>query len=235
MKIILIIFALAILGILIYTLVSVVSVNKKIKELDTKTGEVRIKFLIDKFTEKQQEKDVSTDSQDIQANNINVRENLTSRNIDVSENLSSDTITASGKFIANEFEANNINVRDNTNVKNLDLIEKIKEHSDKYVRYLEVNLTDQELYNKDKFYPLVFASRNSGQIKVVEFTISSYSGMLQLTNPSSLEKTINQNLLKFTGQGGGLDPDRSFGEIFYTYHSDTIPTGSTSLHPGMLN
>jgi translation initiation factor 2 beta subunit (eIF-2beta)/eIF-5 len=241
MKIILIIFALAILGILIYTLVSVVSVNKKIKELDTKTGEARIKSLIDKFTEKQQEKDVSTDSQDIQANNINVRENLTSRNIDVSENLSADTITASGKFIANEFEANNINVRDNTNVKNLnisgnissnDLIEKIKEHSDKYVRYLEVNLTDQELYNKDKFYPLVFASRNSGQIKVVEFTISSYSGMLQLTNPSSLEKTINQNLLKFTGQGGGWDADRSFGEIFYTYHSDNIPTGSTSLPPG---
>jgi translation initiation factor 2 beta subunit (eIF-2beta)/eIF-5 len=240
MKIILIIFALAILGILIYTLVSVVSVNKKIKELDTKTGEARIKSLIDKFTEKQQERDVSTDSQDIQANNINVRENLTSRNIDVSENLSADTITTSGKFIANELEANNINVIDNTNVKNLnisgnifsnDLIEKIKEHSDKYVRYLEVNLTDQELYNKDKFYPLVFAARNSGQIKVVEFTISSYSGMLQLTNPSSLEKTINQNLLKFTGQGGGWDADRSFGEIFYTYHSDNRPTGSTSSNP----
>jgi hypothetical protein len=247
--------------------VSVVSVNKKIKELDTKTGEARIKSLIDKFTEKQQEKDVSTDSQDIQANNINVRENLTSRNIDVSENLSADTITTSGKFIANEFESNNINVRDNTNVNNLnvsgnmssneleanninvrdntnvnnlnisgnissnDLIEKIKEHSDKYVRYLEVNLTDQGLYNKDKFYPLVFASRNSGQIKVVEFTISSYSGMLQLTNPSSLEKTINQNLLKFTGQGGGWDADRSFGEIFYTYYSDNRPTGSTSSNP----
>ena len=267
MKIILIIFALAILGILIYTHVNVVSVNKKIKELDTKTGEARIKSLIDKFTEKQQEKDVSSDSQDIQANNINVRENLTSRNIDVSENLSADTITASGKFIANEFEANNINVRDNTNVKNLnvsgnmssnefeanninvrdntnvknlnisgnissdDLIEKIKEHSDKYVRYLEVNLTDQELYNKDKFYPLVFAARNSGQMKVVEFTISSYSGMLQLTNPSSLEKTINQNLLKFTGQGGGWDADISFAEIFYTYYSDTGPAGSTSSNP----
>jgi hypothetical protein len=240
-KIILIIFVLAIFGILIYTLVSIVSVNKKIKELDTKTGEARIKSLIDKFTQNTEEKDVSTDSQDIQANNINVRENLTSRNINVSENLSADTITTSGKFIANELEANNINVRDNTNVNNLnisgniysnDLIEKIKEHSDKYVRYLEVNLTDQGLYNKDKFYPLVFASRNSGQIKAVEFTISSYSGMLQLTNPSSLEKTINQNLLKFTGQGGGWNADISFGEIFYTYNSDTIPTGSTYLPPG---
>ena len=241
MKIILIIFALAILGILIYTLVSVVSVNKKIKELDTKTGEARIKSLIDKFTEKQQERDVSTDSQDIQANNINVRENLTSRNIDVSENLSADTITASGKIIANEFEANNINVRDNTNVKNLnisgnissnDLIEKIKEHSDKYVRYLEVDLTDQGLYNKEKFYPLVFASRNSGQIKVVEFTISSYSGMLQLTNPQSLEKSINQNLLKFTGQGGGFNADRSFAEIYYTFYDDKPTTNSNFLFSG---
>ena len=228
---------LAILGISIYTLTRVRSVDTKIKELDEKTGEARIKSLIDKF----KEKTVNTpESGNIQANNINVKDNLTSRNINVSENLEADTITASGRFIANDLEAKNLSVSDITNLNNLnvsgtisstDLIDKIKEHSDKYVRYLEVNLTDQEIYNKDKFYPLVFSARNSGPMKVVEFTISSYSGMLQLTNPSSLEKTINQNLLKFTGQGGGWGEDRSFGEIFFTYFSDTIPTGCNSSPP----
>jgi len=246
---IVIIIAFIILNVL--NLLSFNGVKSQINELNSKIGEDRIKSIIDKYR----------NNENIVAKNINVSESIKSRDIktndlEVSNNISANTMSTSGKFIANEIEAlnnmksNNLDVSDTLNVKNLnvtgnlstdqilskiqgsDILSNITGSVGSSLRYMEIDLSDQSLFKEDRFYPVVFGLNDSGQLKLLEFTIASFSGSLQLSNPSIAYKTVNQNLLKFTGQGSGWDAQRSNAEILYTYHSDVIPTGSTSSFIG---
>jgi hypothetical protein len=246
---IVIIIAFIILNIL--NLLSFNGVKSQINELNSKIGEDRIKSIIDKYR----------NNENIVAKNLNVSESINSRNIktndlEVSDNISANTMSTSGKFIANEIESlnnmksTNLDVSETLNVKNLnvtgnlstdqilskiqgsDILSNITGSVGSSLRYMEIDLSDQSLFKEDRFYPVVFGLNDSGQLKLLEFTIASFSGLLQLSNPSIAYKTVNQNLLKFTGQGRGWNAQRSNAEILYTYHSDVIPTGSTSSFIG---
>ena len=191
---------LIILSISIYSVISIGTLNTKIKKLDKKSEDER-----EMLTSK----------------NANISSKLTSNNIDIYGELNANNINTSDKFKSNKIEVKDINI--SGAISSSDLSSKITEKSDIISRYLEVDLTDRRLYDKNKFYPLVFhPGTNSGQINIVEFTISSHSGGLSLTHPSSFERMIDQNIIKFTGQGGGWNADKSFAEIFYTFHTADI-------------